>query len=168
MSLYSIAHNNNDILNSINTDNPIQATELIKTNGITRDFFAQYISYARRYCNPVIPDYVVEDFVSEYHKMRSLGNSKKTITATPRQLESCIRLSEAVAKMRLSDTVEKIDIQEAVRLIKTAMQQSATDPATGEIDMNIINTGVSSSSTEKVQQVMKIIEKIYVSIVMCV
>ena len=70
--------------------------------------------------------------------------------------------------MRLSDTVEKIDIQEAVRLIKTAMQQSATDPATGEIDMNIINTGVSSSSTEKVQQVMKIIEKIYVSIVMCV
>jgi hypothetical protein len=40
VSLYSIAHNNNDILNSINSDNPIQATELIKTNGITRDFFA--------------------------------------------------------------------------------------------------------------------------------
>ena len=107
---------------------------------------------------------MVEDFVSEYHKMRSLGNSKKTITATPRQLESCIRLSEAIAKMRLSDSVEKIDIQEAVRLIKTAMQQSATDPATGEIDMNIINTGVSSSSTEKVKQVMQIIERIYVSL----
>jgi len=33
-----------------------------------------------------------------------------------------IRISEAVAKMRLSDTVEKRDIDEAVRLIKTAMQ----------------------------------------------
>jgi DNA replication licensing factor MCM4 len=75
--------------------------------------------------------------------MRSLGNSKKTITATPRQLESTIRLSEAIAKMRLSETIEKRDIDEAVRLIKTAMQQSATDPTTGEIDMNIINTGVS-------------------------
>jgi len=54
--------------------------------------------------------------------MRNMGNSKKTITATPRQLESMIRIAESVAKMRLSDTVEKRDVEEAVRLIKTAMQ----------------------------------------------
>jgi DNA replication licensing factor MCM4 len=54
--------------------------------------------------------------------MRSLGNSKKTITATPRQLESTIRLAEAIAKMRLSEVIEVRDIEEAVRLIKTAMQ----------------------------------------------
>ena len=78
--------------------------------------------------------------------MRAIGNSKKTITATPRQLESMIRLSEALAKMRLSDIVEKRDVDESVRLIKTAMQQSATDPMTGEIDMDIITTGVSSTS----------------------
>jgi len=53
--------------------------------------------------------------------MRSLGNSKKTITATPRQLESMIRISEALAKMRLSDFVEKRDVEEAVRLIKHAL-----------------------------------------------
>jgi DNA replication licensing factor MCM4 len=53
--------------------------------------------------------------------MRSLGNNKKTITATPRQLESMIRIAEAIAKMRLSETVEKRDVEEAVRLIKTAM-----------------------------------------------
>ena len=91
------------------------------------------------------------DLVQEYTKMRSLGNSKKTITATPRQLESTIRLAEAVAKMRLSETIEKQDIDEAVRLIRTAMQQSATDPVTGEIDMDIITTGVSSSSSERVK-----------------
>jgi len=34
--------------------------------------------------------------------MRSLGNTKRTVTATPRQLESMIRLAEAIAKMRLS------------------------------------------------------------------
>ena len=61
------------------------------------------------------------DYVNEYQKMRNMGNSRKTITATPRQLESMIRLSEAIAKMRLSETVEKHDIDEAVRLIKTAM-----------------------------------------------
>jgi len=51
-----------------------------------------------------------------------MGNAKKTITATPRQLESMIRIAESLAKMRLSDTVEKRDVDEAVRLIKTAMQ----------------------------------------------
>lgn len=105
------------------------------------------------------------DLVQEYTKMRSLGNSKKTITATPRQLESTIRLSEAVAKMRLSETIEKRDIDEAVRLIKTAMQQSATDPITGEIDMDIITTGVSSSSSEKIKLLITIIKKIQVKLI---
>mmetsp|Transcript_41450 Transcript_41450/g.29876 ORF Transcript_41450/g.29876 Transcript_41450/m.29876 type:complete len:87 (+) Transcript_41450:2163-2423(+) len=85
--------------------------------------------------------------------MRSMGNTKKTITATPRQLESLIRLSESVAKMRLSQTVEVDDVKEAVRLITTAMQQVATDPKTGQIDMDIINTGVSATNTEKINQI---------------
>jgi DNA replicative helicase MCM subunit Mcm2 (Cdc46/Mcm family) len=46
-----------------------------------------------------------------YVEMRSLGGSKKVITATPRQLESMIRISEALAKMRLSQTVEKYDVK---------------------------------------------------------
>jgi DNA replication licensing factor MCM4 len=92
--------------------------------------------------------------------MRNMGNSKKTITATPRQLESMIRLAESIAKMRLSDTVEKSDVDEALRLIKTAMQQSATDPTTGEIDMDIIATGISSSTTEKVKGVIEIVKQI--------
>lgn len=53
--------------------------------------------------------------------MRGLGNSKKTITATPRQLESMIRIAEAIAKMRLSSDVATSDVEEAVRLIKTAL-----------------------------------------------
>jgi len=49
---------------------------------------------------------MVDVLVQEYHRMRSQGNSAKTITATPRQLESLIRISEALAKMRLSNKVE--------------------------------------------------------------
>jgi DNA replication licensing factor MCM4 len=79
-----------------------QATNLIATNKTSRDFLAKYISYARRYIQPVIPDEAVDVLVQEYHRMRSMGNSAKTITATPRQLESLIRIAEALAKMRLS------------------------------------------------------------------
>jgi DNA replication licensing factor MCM4 len=164
VSLYSEIPKNENILNPNDNSNPVLSTNLIKSNtGITRDFFAQYISYARKTIQPTIPDYVVMDLVQEYCNMRNLGSSTKTVTATPRQLESMIRLSEAIAKMRLSETVEKRDIDEAVRLIKTALQQSATDPMTGKIDFDIIATGISTSQTERVEMVKKIITQIRVS-----
>jgi len=121
---------------------------------------AKYISYARKYVNPSIPDHVSTMFVDEYQKMRSMGINKKTITATPRQLESLIRISEAIAKMRLSHAVEPKDVEEAVRLIRTAMQQSATDPKTGAIDMDIITTGISATSTERVKVICDYVKKV--------
>lgn len=60
--------------------------------------------------------------------MRKVGNNKKMITATPRQLESLIRISEAFAKMRLSIEVNESDVEKAVDLVRVAMQQAATDP----------------------------------------
>lgn len=149
-----------NVLSEDPSGNPDLKTELLKTGGISREFFAQYISYARRFCQPKIPDYVVTDLVQQYCAMRNMGNSKKTITATPRQLESMIRIAESIAKMRLSDTVEKRDVEESVRLIKTAMQQSATDPTTGEIDMDIIATGISGTTSDRVKQIINIIKRI--------
>lgn len=85
---------------------------------------------------------LLSNYFVRYVEMRRIGNTTKnwsggikTITATPRQLESLIRLSEAHAKMRLSDTVESQDVDEALRLVQVAMQQSAIDPITGTIDM---------------------------------
>jgi len=65
-------------------DGANQATELLKSNKIDRDFFAKYISYARKCIKPKIPDSIQMDLVGEYVKMRAVGNTTKTITATPR------------------------------------------------------------------------------------
>ena len=46
----------------------------------------------------------------------------QVITATPRQLESSVRLAEALAKMRLSPTVEREDVMEGFRLMKVHVQ----------------------------------------------
>ena len=70
-----------------------------------------------------------------------MGMSRKIVSATPRQLESLIRLAEAQARMRLSPEVTVGDVGEAVRLMKVAMQQSSIDPRTGQIDMDVIQTG---------------------------
>ena len=162
VSLYSRVNGSDNVLAEDNGEDLLLKTELISTGGITREFFASYISYARRFVQPKIPDYVVQELITQYVAMRNMGNSKKTITATPRQLESMIRIAESVAKMRLSDTVEKKDVDEAVRLIKTAMQQSATDPTTGEIDMDIIATGISTSASDKVKVVIDIVKRIQI------
>jgi DNA replication licensing factor MCM4 len=81
--------------------------------------------------------------------MRQLGDdiraSERRITATTRQLESMIRLSEAHARMRLSPEVTTADVEEAVRLIRSAIKQAATDARTGLIDMSLLTEGTSAS-----------------------
>ncbi|XP_073285265.1 DNA replication licensing factor MCM4-like [Primulina huaijiensis] len=108
-----------------------------------------YVSYARKNIHPKLSDEAAEELTRGYVEMRRRGNfpgsSKKVITATPRQLESLIRLSEALARIRFSEWVEKYDVIEAIRLLEVAMQQSATDHSTGTIDMDLITTGVSAS-----------------------
>lgn len=119
-------------------------------NIIPVEVFSKYISYARNHIHPEINDEAAEKLVKNYTELRqsnSISNrhgEQKTVAATTRQLESMIRLSEAHARMRFSNTVEVSDVDEAYRLIRTAMQSSAIDPVTGRIDMDLINTGFSS------------------------
>jgi len=91
--------------------------------------------------------------VDAYVEMRSLGadvrSQERRITATTRQLESMVRLSEAHAKMRLAESVEASDVHEAVRLIKSALKQAATDQRTGLIDMGLLTEGVSASERRR-------------------
>lgn len=60
-----------------------------------------------------------------------------------------IRLAEAHAKMRLSEIVTAEDVQEAVRLIKSALKQAATDARTGLIDMSLLTDGTSASERRR-------------------
>ncbi|KAJ7068042.1 cell division control protein 54 [Mycena amicta] len=107
-----------------------------------------YISYARARVNPVITEAASDELVRAYVEMRNMGAdvgaSEKRITATTRQLESLIRLSEAHARMRLSEFVELEDVLEAGRLMREAIRTSAMDPRTGKIDMGLLNTGTAT------------------------
>ena len=45
------------------------------------------------------------------------------------------------------------------------MQQSATDPKTGQIDMDIIATGIAQTSAERVREISDFIKKVQVSLI---
>ncbi|KAF2402127.1 minichromosome maintenance protein 4 [Trichodelitschia bisporula] len=112
------------------------------------EFLTAYISYARQHIQPRLTEPASIALVDAYVAMRALGadvrSAERRITATTRQLESMVRLSEAHAKMRLSPIVEASDVEEAVRLIKSAIKQAATDARTGLIDMGLLTEGGSA------------------------
>ncbi|KAI3438606.1 hypothetical protein D9Q98_001029 [Chlorella vulgaris] len=121
---------------------------------IPMETLRDFIAYSRATCFPTLQPESALALTQAYVEMRSMGMSRKIVSATPRQLESLIRLAEAQARMRLSEIVTLDDVAEAVRLMKVAMQQSSIDPRTGQIDMDLIQTGVSASDrTMKAQLV---------------
>lgn len=116
------------------------------------EMLTAYISYARQNIHPKLSSAAADELVTAYVALRKLGEdvraAERRITATTRQLESMIRLAEAHAKMRLSPEVTVDDVHEAVRLIRSAIKESATDPLTGRIDMDLLG-GVSNAERRR-------------------
>ena len=107
-----------------------------------------YIAYARQ-IQPKLTAEAGRELSEAYLEMRNPSlTSSKTISATPRQLESLIRISEALAKLELSDVVTINHVREGHRLVNAAILAAATDPRTGRIDMNLLNSGFSESSRD--------------------
>lgn len=145
VSLYSVR--DDSAASGRSTDGSIDITTL-----------ARYISFARQKIHPVISDEAAEDLQQAYSELRRMGHSHKTITATPRQLDSMIRLSEALAKIRFSPLVERQDVAEAVRLLKVALHQAALDPETGIIDMEKLMTGHSAADRANIETLARELE----------
>lgn len=120
----------------------------------------EYISWARR-LEPQLSEDAMQDLLAAYLLMRRAnGPSGKTISATTRQLESLIRLSEAHAKMRLSPTVDSTDVQEATRIMRESIHSYAIDPLTGRIDMDLVTTGRSAASRELAAEVKRTVKNL--------
>ena len=126
-------------------DRPLDAEGISEISGpdaLPRAWLKEYIEYARAHVRPVLSAGAANRLTRAYLEMRRIGGrSAKTITATPRQLESLIRIAESIARMHLREEVCVQDVEEARRLVRVATQAAATDPRTGAIDMDMIATG---------------------------
>merc|ERR1719328_756146 len=108
-----------------------------------------YLVYAKQTYNPKLSDEAGNQLIQSYVRMRQVGSGRGQITAFPRQLESLIRMAEAHAKLRFSHTVDLQDVEEASRLHREALKQSATDPLSGKIDVSILTTGQSEGTRKR-------------------
>lgn len=119
-----------------------------------------YISYAKEHISPKLSEEASQRLIQAYVDMRKVGSGRGQISAYPRQLESLIRLSEAHAKVRFSQTVEIEDVEEAWRLHREALKQSATDPLSGKIDVGILTTGLSSTARKRRVELAQALKKL--------
>ncbi len=125
---------------------------------IGHSLLKKYIAYARQQVFPVLAKEAISTISEYYVNLREQGKKEGTYAATHRQLEGLIRLSEASARIRLSDTVEKIDADRAIRLLRTSLQELVTDKETGRIDIDLLTTGVSANQTTQLKTLLNIVK----------
>ncbi len=126
---------------------------------IDHDLLRKYISYARQKISPVLTNEAIKNLSEFYLGLREMGKKEGSYAATHRQLEGLVRLSEASARVRLSEKVEKTDADRAIKLLKNSLQDVVTDPETGRIDMDIINIGTTHSKLTAIRNVLNIIRQ---------
>lgn len=124
---------------------------------ISKDLLKKYIAYARRYIHPALTEPAKEKIKSFYVELRRRGKSSGSVPITPRYIEGLIRLSEAHAKLRLSNEVEEKDADAAIELLNYVLMKVLTDQETGRIDVDIIATGKARSHVEKIENITDII-----------
>jgi replicative DNA helicase Mcm len=125
----------------------------------------KYIAYARQKFKPKITDEAVEEIKDFYVRLRNQStqikdSDIKPIPITARQLEGIIRLSEAHAKVRLSNKVEREDAKKAIDLLKMSLTQVGYDEETKSFDIDRMTTGITSSKRGKIIMVKEVLTQL--------
>ena len=126
----------------------------------------KYIAYAKQNVFPKLTDAASEEIKKYYVDMRNKETDEKSkrVPVSPRQLEALVRLSEAYARIRLSDKVSKKDAKRAVDMLHYCLNLIGIDPETGKIDIDRIATGISATERSKIISVKEIIAELESSI----
>ncbi len=130
---------------------------------IETELLKKYIAYAKKNIKPKLSDESIKEIKKYYLKMRASGGSEegvKTIPISARQLEALIRMSEANARLRLSNEVSRKDAKRAIELLEFSLMDVGFDKETGKIDIDRIATGVSASARNNILIVKEIIHEL--------
>lgn len=124
----------------------------------------KYISYARRYIRPKLTE-EAKKLIAEFYVETRRGSREHSDTSpvpiTPRQLEALIRLAEAHAKMALKTKATVEDAEEAIRLMYYTLRRIGYDIESKQLDIDILETGISRSRQLKARDFVKFIEELF-------
>jgi len=120
------------------------------------ELLRKYIIYAKRIIPSFTPDKEVQESLAKFYVgLRKTSVSQDGVATIPiatRHAESILRFAEASARIRLSSSVDKQDIERAIRIILNYLKAFGLDPVTGRIDVDRImsDSSVSSRNVAKI------------------
>ncbi|HOX35377.1 MAG TPA: minichromosome maintenance protein MCM [Methanoregulaceae archaeon] len=123
-------------------------------------FFRKYVAYAKRSCFPILSAEAKEALVSYYLKLRGVAEPSKPVPVTARQLEALVRLAEASARIRLSDTIVPEDAERVIRIVDACLRQIAYDARTGTFDIDKVATGISKEKRDLVRMIKDAVKEL--------
>ncbi|AGB36040.1 LAGLIDADG family homing endonuclease [Natronococcus occultus] len=128
---------------------------------IDAELLRKYIAYAKQNCHPRMTEDARETIRDFYVDLRAKGTDEDApVPVTARKLEALVRLSEASARVRLSDTVEQRDAERVVEIVRSCLQDIGVDPETGEFDADIVEAGTSKSQRDRIKNIKGLISDI--------
>nr|WP_320161243.1 minichromosome maintenance protein MCM [uncultured Methanoregula sp.] len=122
--------------------------------------FRKYVAYAKRSCFPMLSAEAKEAIVNYYLKLRGIAEPNKPVPVTARQLEALVRLAEASARIRLSDTIDHSDAERVIHIVDACLRQIAYDAKTGTFDIDKVVTGISKEKRDIVRVIKDAIRDI--------
>jgi len=122
--------------------------------------FRKYVAYAKRSCYPMLSPGAKDALVNYYLKLRGIAEPNKPVPVTARQLEALVRLAEASARIRLSNTIGQEDAERVIRIVDACLRQIAYDARTGTFDIDKVVTGISKEKRDIVRVIKDAIRDI--------
>ena len=123
----------------------------------------KYISYARKTCTDIKLTEEAANMLKKFYvdlRNKYAGEATPTVTITLRQFEALIRLAEASAKVRMDKYVRKEDAERAIKLMTFSIQQLGTEIETGKIDIDRMESGITSSQRSKIKIILDIMSEL--------
>jgi replicative DNA helicase Mcm len=128
---------------------------------IDAELLRKYIAYAKRNVYPTMSDEAKDAIEEFYVDLRSKGADEDApVPVTARKLEALVRLAEASARVRLSDTVDEKDAEKVIEVVRNSLEDIGVDPETGEFDADVVETGTSKSQRDRIKSVKALISDI--------
>ncbi|MCK9212815.1 MAG: minichromosome maintenance protein MCM, partial [Ignavibacteriaceae bacterium] len=128
---------------------------------IDSNLLRKYVAYAKQKINPVLSSEAVDELKKFYVDLRnkpvSSESAMRPIPISARQLQALVRMSEASARLRLSETVSKEDAKQSIELMKYYLMQVGYDYESKTFDIDKISGKFSSSQRNKIFMVKEII-----------
>ncbi|WP_082837701.1 minichromosome maintenance protein MCM [Haladaptatus sp. R4] len=128
---------------------------------IDAELLRKYIAYSKSNVYPTMSTEAQQAIQDFYVDLRSKGvDEDAPIPVTARKLEALVRLAEASARVRLSDTVEQEDADRVIEIARSCMQDIGVDPETGQFDADVVETGTSKTQRDRIKNIKQLIASI--------